>query len=119
MISVYERGQREPSLATLLKLLHAAGFELTMQLEPYDRHDEVLGALESRRSPSERRRREREIDAWRRARPVEAGDRVVIDDVEVLIADLDDVIRSKEAAGRPKDLRVLPTLYRHRQRLRA
>jgi hypothetical protein len=26
--------------------------------------------------------------------------------------DLSDVIRSKEAAGRPKDLRVLPILYR-------
>lgn len=32
--------------------------------------------------------------------------------VELKIADLGDVIRSKEAAGRPKDLRVLPTLYR-------
>lgn len=71
MISIYERGQREPALATLLKLLHAAGFELTMQLEPYDRHDEVLDALESGRSLSERRRRDREIDAWRRAQPVE------------------------------------------------
>jgi hypothetical protein len=39
--------------------------------------------------------------------------RVVVAGVEVLIADLDDVIRSKEAAGRPKDLRVLPALYRH------
>jgi hypothetical protein len=40
--------------------------------------------------------------------------RVVVDGVEVTIADLDDVIRSKEAAGRPKDIQVLPTLYRHR-----
>ena len=39
---------------------------------------------------------------------------VIVDGVEVLIADLDDVIRSKEAAGRPKDIRVLPALYRHR-----
>lgn len=38
---------------------------------------------------------------------------VVIEDVRVRIADLADVIRSKEAAGRPKDLRVLPALYRH------
>jgi hypothetical protein len=38
---------------------------------------------------------------------------VAIEDVEVSIADLEDVIRSKEAAGRPKDLRVLPALYRH------
>jgi len=30
---------------------------------------------------------------------------------EATIADLDDVIRSKEAAGRLKDLRVLPALY--------
>lgn len=33
--------------------------------------------------------------------------------VEVAVADLADVIRSKEAAGRSKDLRVLPILYRH------
>jgi hypothetical protein len=39
---------------------------------------------------------------------------VLVDGVEVPIADLSDVIRSKEAAGRPKDLRVLPILYRHR-----
>ena len=40
--------------------------------------------------------------------------RVRVGDVEVSVADLNDVIRSKEAAGRPKDLRVLPLLYRHR-----
>ena len=39
--------------------------------------------------------------------------RVAVADVEVVVADLDDVIRSKEAAGRPKDLRVLPLLHRH------
>ena len=39
---------------------------------------------------------------------------VLVDGIEVPIADLSDVIRSKEAAGRPKDLRVLPILYRHR-----
>ncbi len=38
---------------------------------------------------------------------------VEVEDVAVRIADLADVIRSKEAAGRPKGLRVLPTLYRH------
>jgi hypothetical protein len=36
-----------------------------------------------------------------------------VDNVEVVVADLGDVIRSKETAGRPKDLRVLPILYRH------
>ena len=44
--------------------------------------------------------------------------RMRIEGVEVPIADLEDVIRSKEAAGRPKDLRVLPTLYRHLASLR-
>jgi hypothetical protein len=39
--------------------------------------------------------------------------RVDVAGVEVTIADLEDVIRSKEGAGRPKDLRVLPVLYRH------
>ena len=40
--------------------------------------------------------------------------RVRVGDVEVTVADLDDVIRSKEAAGRPKDIQALPALYRHR-----
>jgi hypothetical protein len=35
-----------------------------------------------------------------------------VDAVDVMVADLSDVIRSKEAAGRPKDLQVLPALYR-------
>ena len=33
--------------------------------------------------------------------------------VEVRIAGLADIIRSKEAAGRPKDIRRLPALYQH------
>jgi transcriptional regulator with XRE-family HTH domain len=70
MISAYERNKRQPSLETLLRLLHAAGFELTMKLEPHDPHDEVLAALEQQRSASERRRRDREVTAWRHARPV-------------------------------------------------
>lgn len=44
---------------------------------------------------------------------VERAHRVLVEGVEILVADLDDVIRSKELAGWPKDLRVLPTLYRH------
>jgi hypothetical protein len=43
---------------------------------------------------------------------------VAVDGTPVLIADLGDVIRSKEAAGRPKDLQVLPALYRHLRRQR-
>lgn len=41
--------------------------------------------------------------------------RVLVEGIEVSVADLEDVIRSKEAAGRPKDLRTLPSLYRHRE----
>jgi hypothetical protein len=48
---------------------------------------------------------------------VERSHKVLVDGIEVPIADLSDVIRSKEAAGRPKDLRVLPILYRHRTSL--
>jgi transcriptional regulator with XRE-family HTH domain len=70
MISAYERDKRQPSLETLLRLLRAAGFELTMKLEPHDPHDEVLAALEQHRSASERRRRDREVSAWRDARAV-------------------------------------------------
>jgi transcriptional regulator with XRE-family HTH domain len=70
MISAYERDRRQPSLRTLLRLLHAAGFELRMTLEPHDFHDERLAALDSKRSPSERRQRDREIEAWRGASPV-------------------------------------------------
>ncbi|MGQ0467520.1 MAG: helix-turn-helix transcriptional regulator [Sporichthyaceae bacterium] len=69
MISAYERDKRQPTLATLLKLVHAAGLELHMRLEPYDDHDDVLAALEAARSPEERARRDREIDVWRKARP--------------------------------------------------
>jgi hypothetical protein len=45
--------------------------------------------------------------------------RVRVGEVEVVVADLADVIRSKESAGRPKDLRVLPLLYRHLSERRA
>ena len=44
--------------------------------------------------------------------------RMSVDGVEVLVADLADIIRSKEAAGRPKDLRVLPSLYQHLEQSR-
>jgi hypothetical protein len=45
--------------------------------------------------------------------------RMVVEGHELAVADLDDVIRSKEAAGRPKDLRALPALYRFRRSQRA
>jgi transcriptional regulator with XRE-family HTH domain len=75
MISAYERGKRQPTLETLLRLLRAAGFELRMQLVPYEGHDDVLADLDSARPVAERARRDRQIDAWRRAAPVRTGTR--------------------------------------------
>jgi hypothetical protein len=45
--------------------------------------------------------------------------RVLVEGVECSVADLDDVISSKEAAGRPRDLQALPDLYRFRSERRA
>ncbi len=53
MVSAYERDKRQPSLATLLRLLKAAGFELRMHLAPYDNHDDVLAAWEATRPDGE------------------------------------------------------------------
>jgi|SRR5579884_1734427 len=70
MISAYERDRRQPTIETLRKLLRAAGFELRMQLEPYDPHDDVLDAIERNRGADERAARDRQVEAWRRATPV-------------------------------------------------
>jgi len=40
---------------------------------------------------------------------------VAIDDVTLLVASLDDIIRSKRAAGRPRDIAVLEILERSRE----
>jgi uncharacterized protein len=71
MISAYERDQRQPTLATLLRLLHAAGFDLRLHLAAYDPHDEVLAELEAGRSETERRHRDRQLQTWRQATPAE------------------------------------------------
>jgi transcriptional regulator with XRE-family HTH domain len=71
MISAYERDLRQPTLATLLRLLHAAGFDLRLHLAAYDAHDDILTELEADRSESERHRRDRQLQAWRQATPAE------------------------------------------------
>jgi len=73
MISAYERDQRQPTLATLLRLLRAAGFDLRLHLAAYDPHDEILAGLEAGRSEAERHHRDRQIAAWRDAVPVEGA----------------------------------------------
>lgn len=70
MISAYERDRRQPTLETLRKLLRAAGFDLRLELAPYDPHDDVLEALERDRSADERAMRDRQVEAWRQAKPV-------------------------------------------------
>lgn len=67
MISAYERDRRQPTLPTLLRLLEAAGFDLSMRLVSHDPHDEVLENLESKRGRREQVRRDRQIAAWRNA----------------------------------------------------
>ena len=49
MISAYERDKRQPTVATLMKLVHAAGFEVRMRLAP-------LPDVDSARSPGASRR---------------------------------------------------------------
>jgi transcriptional regulator with XRE-family HTH domain len=71
MISAYERDQRQPTLATLLRPLRAAGFDLRLHLAAYDPHDEILAGLEAGRSDAERRHRDRQLQAWREAVPVD------------------------------------------------
>ena len=73
MISAYERDQRQPTLATLLRLLRAAGFDLRLHLTAYDPHDEILAGLEGGRSETERHQRDRQIEAWRGAVPAEGA----------------------------------------------
>lgn len=45
-VSAYESGKRSPSVDTLTRLLHAAGFELRMQLARPDTHDSARKAGE-------------------------------------------------------------------------
>ena len=75
MISAYERDRRQPTLETLLRLLRAAGFDLRMQLAPYDADDDVLADLEAARTDRERARRDRQVEAWRRAAPARSTGR--------------------------------------------
>ena len=58
MISAYERDKRQPTLATLLRLLHAAGFDLRMRLERYEPDDLAVEALDTQQA-----------EKWRRASP--------------------------------------------------
>lgn len=53
-IARYEKARVMPDLATLVRLLRACGFDLRLDLQPHDDHDEVLIAENLRRSPAQR-----------------------------------------------------------------
>src|SRR5260370_4702294 len=69
MISAYERDQRQPTLATLLRLLRAAGFDLRLHLAAYGPHDEILASLEACRAEFQRPHPYPHLQAWRDAGP--------------------------------------------------
>jgi transcriptional regulator with XRE-family HTH domain len=62
MISAYERDKRQPTLTTLLRLLHAAGFDLRLRLEPYVLADQDIEPLDKEQA-----------DRWRLATPLTAA----------------------------------------------
>lgn len=62
-LSAYESGRRQPTLPTLLRLLHHAGLDLRMELTEQDRHDEILAEWE--RSLDDRERARLEAHGYR------------------------------------------------------
>ncbi len=57
-IAAYESGRRSPSLATLVRIVRAAGQDLRIQVVPYDDHDDVMAAYEASLPPEV-------VRAWR------------------------------------------------------
>ena len=53
-IAKIERGRREPTFATIERLVRAAGFDLRIQLVPHDDHDERLIEAMLARTPDQR-----------------------------------------------------------------
>lgn len=59
-IAAYESGNRSPTLATLARIVRAAGSDLRIQVVPYDDHDDAMEAYERSLSPEARKAVERE-----------------------------------------------------------
>ncbi len=53
-IAAYERGTKDPTMKSLLRILRAAGYDLRMRLEPHDDHDETLAAWRATLAPDVR-----------------------------------------------------------------
>jgi len=60
-IAAYESGRKEPSLATLKRIVRGAGLELRIRLAKYDDHDEWVRRYEER-LPADARDRARRVD---------------------------------------------------------
>ena len=75
-ISAYESGRRSPSVATLTRILTAAGFELRMRLAEPDTHDVTRriaeGLLPSEQVDTFNRGEAERVQRSRRRRPVGA-----------------------------------------------
>jgi hypothetical protein len=81
MVSAYERGARKPSLATLDRLLEAAGWQLTIKIE---RGDE---SMDGNGRPTHR-----DIDASLGSLALEGG--AVTDEVRAMLYDIADGTRT-------------------------
>lgn len=53
-IARYEKARVLPDLPTLSRILRACGFDLRLELQPHDDHDQALVAENLRRSPGQR-----------------------------------------------------------------
>lgn len=67
MIAAIESGALQPSLPELARLLAAVDLEMRIRLAPYDNHDDVLDATESRLTPYQRACRRDNLDAFSEA----------------------------------------------------
>lgn len=77
-IAAYEAGRRSPTLATLARIVRAAGLDLRIRLEPHDDHDEWLARYEAELPPEvveELRQQDRDLlnEARGNRRPPTAG----------------------------------------------
>jgi transcriptional regulator with XRE-family HTH domain len=67
VIAEIESGALQPSLPELPRLFAAVDLEMRLRLAPYDDHDDVLDATESRLTPDQRARRRGKQDAFSEA----------------------------------------------------
>lgn len=67
VIAEIESGAVQPSLPDLARILAAVDLEMRIRLAPYDDHDDVLDATESRLTPDQRARRRDKQDAFSEA----------------------------------------------------